>query len=473
MNADVDGCSLNCPFSTVLQIMGGTLFERRKFRVSFLFAFLALYAFLLTPLFSYSQEEYWQEAASLIQKSDFSNALKVTDKLLAQRPDDVLLLRMKAICLLELGDENRAVQILRQAITIDPASVSCRYYLAQALAYSGNVIEARKLLNEVIEQASDSEYARMAQNVLPKLDNLAASVEALPQGRRWNFSTRMAEEYDDNVPARSSHEKDTTPTESFQFSASAFLEVRLLDEKIEASPFTAGMSYAGYQSLHDRKSLNDLDVTSHAPSIFIEKNSVLKSIPWKARVAADYTNTELGFAPFSDSAGLKTNFEFQWSSWAVFAPHYSAELRYFKEDTLTPQFYSRDGLGQTAGFDQQFYLFNNKVFVSVGYNFQWDNTQGILFEINSHNASGSLGISLPWKLRLNTQLEYHTEDYNKFTFTPQRLDNLYTLSASLSRPVWKESLILELTYTYNTSNSNYNFAEYERSIYGIALNYNF
>ncbi len=448
--------------------------KQSGFQKFFLFFVFLLNLFRFSSLTSFADnDEYWKDAASFIQSGDFQNALKTIDQLLSERPNDILLLRLKAICLFELKDEDKAVKTLRQAIAIDPTNISCRYYLAQTLAYTGNILEAKKFLTEVITEAPNSEYAKMAHEVFPKLENLSISAEVLPQEHRWNFSTRTAGEYDDNVPSRSKHEPGNDPKDSFQFIASCFLEFHVLDEKMDASPLTTGLSYTGYQSLHERKIFNDFDVTSHTPSLFVEKSSYFKSMPFKTRLSTNYTKTELGFSDYSDSVELKTNFELQWAAWAVFSPHYSIELRSFKDDSVSPKFYSRDGIGECAGFDQQFYLFNNKIFISIGYDFQWDNTEGVFFEINSHNASGSISLSLPWKFRLYGQLEFHTEDYSKFTVSPQRFDNVYTLSTGLSRPLWKDNLSAEFTYSYSTSDSNYNFSEYERSVYGIALNCNF
>jgi len=80
-------------------------------------------------------QEYWQTAAELVQAGEYAAACQVVDGLLADRPDDVLLLRIKGICLLETERETEAVSVLRHATEIEPTSVACRYYLAQALAY--------------------------------------------------------------------------------------------------------------------------------------------------------------------------------------------------------------------------------------------------------------------------------------------------------------------------------------------------
>ena len=82
------------------------------------------------PFAMSQQGSSWQHAGELIQPGNYAGALKESERLLAERLNNVLLLRFKGICLMETGRQDEAVKVLRRAVTLNPNSIASRFYLA-------------------------------------------------------------------------------------------------------------------------------------------------------------------------------------------------------------------------------------------------------------------------------------------------------------------------------------------------------
>ena len=414
----------------------------------------------------------WRHAGDLIQAGNYAGALKESERLLAERPNDVLLLRFKGICRMETGHQDEAVTVLRRAVTLNPNSIASRFYLAQALAYQGGAVEASDLLREIQRMAPDSEYARRAAAVLPDLENLRNSRQAMPAQKRWDVTLRVAGEYDDNVPARASQDPNIPQAASFRLVTAADLEFRPLDQNLDQTPITLGVGYSFYQSLHERSSLEGFDLTSNSGRLYLQRSGQTAGMPYKARLTGHYTDDQLGGNQFDTSEGLRSDLDLQLSDWAVLAPFYSADWKNFRNKGNPPSQFSRDGLDQSIGFNQYFYTFHNKLVLSVGYAYRWADTDGQEFQLSSHQLNSSATVALPWKLNWVTSLAYANEDYLDFTPTPRRINNVITVSTVLSRPLWNPNVTADASYSYTTSLST-RTDDYKRNIIGLGLTYHF
>ena len=428
--------------------------------------------FSLTTSFAQeSQENNWRHAGDLIQSGDYASALKELDRLLSERPEDVTLLRLKGICLLQLGEVDGAISILQQALKKDSTSIACRYYLAQAFATRGSISLAIDLLRGVQKNAPESLYAQQAASILPELENLAVTGQALSDKRRWNLSLRSGTEYDDNVLNRSRHD-DGDPG-SWRLLMASYFEFRPIDQEIDSKPFTLGAGYGVYSSFHTREKFNDFNLLAQTARLFISHASQLKSVPYKAQLSGDYAYNRLGNHPYSHEAGVGTDLDVQWAPWATFSPTYSIHWKNVSDDTDIPELFSRDGHEQVLGVRQRFFTFKNKVIFDIYYNFRWTSAEGSQFDKQrSNEVGGATHLNLPWKIRFSTGVSYQNENYIRFAPSPpDRVENEVTTYATLSRPLWANGLTLETTYSHNTAESGADFADLHRNVYGISLSY--
>lgn len=425
------------------------------------------------PVASAQEPEDWRRAGELIQAGAYADAVEELDRLLAEKPDDVLLIRMKAISLIHLGKYDKAASLLRQAIEMDPETIASRYYLAQALASRGNVVEAAELLNEVQKRAPESLYAKRAKEILPQLENLQAAQQVLESKGRWSGSVSLAGEYDDNILAQAREDDADSARESFRWIPSVYLEFHPWDEKLDNAPLTIGGGYAFYQSFHERYILNDFNVTTMSPRLFLRKTGEVGSRHYMIGVESDYTFVRLGSRTFSHESGIKTYADLQLQDWMVFSPSYSIKFQNFKSDTSSPETFSRDGYRQSLGAGLFFYTLANRLILGAAYFYRPAHTDGSVFDANSHQVSGTAQISLPWKFRVTSGLEYESDKYVNYTPEPERSDHTITVFAGLSRPIWRDKLFLEANYTSARSYSEKSFAEYRRNVFSLSTRYYF
>ncbi|MGH7197460.1 MAG: surface lipoprotein assembly modifier [Candidatus Omnitrophota bacterium] len=438
-------------------------------KTAFIILFIAL---LSVPAFAQEEKPYWQKAGELVQSGKYAEALNEIDRLLAERPEDALLLRLKGVCHLQLNELDASVKALQKALKQDPNSIASRYYLAQAYAYRGNVLLAIDLLNEVREKAPGSRYAEQAARVLPDLQNLAVTAQAVSDKQRWNVSLRSGGEFDDNVMARSDNDPDVTHADTWRFVSSAYVEIRPVDQNIERTPLTAGLAYSIYQSLHERtEAFEEIDLTSQTARLFLRRGDRMWGKPYKFEVYGDTTDSRLGNHSFGQDVGVGTSLNLQWAPWVTVSPSYSIKWKDFRNDTILPEQFSRDGHEQSFGVSNRFYTFNNSVVLGASYYYRRADTRGSQFDIDSHDVGGSVNVSLPWQLGLAAGVNYSTEDYVQFVPEPTRADDSLSVSASITRPLWNPNLFVEFSYNYTTADSNVVFSEYSRQTFGVTFSY--
>jgi tetratricopeptide (TPR) repeat protein len=432
---------------------------------------LALVALISCPAFA-AEGDHWQKAGELIQAGNYSQALQEVDRLLGERPGDVLLLRFKGICHLQLNDLDSSVKSLKEALQKDPNSVAARYYLAQAYAYRGNVLLAIELLTEVREKAPGSRYAEQAARVLPELQSLAVTAQAVSDNKRWNVTLRSGGEFDDNAMARSDNDPDVTHTDTWRFISSAYLEIRPVDQNVDRTPVTGGLAYSIYQSLHERtEAFEEFDLTSQTARVFLRRSDRAWGKPVKFEVYGDYTDSRLGNHSYGQDVSTGASLHWQWAPWATVSPSYSIKWKDFRNDTTAPEQFSRDGHEQSFGVSNRIYAFQNSVVLGTSYYYRRAQARGSQFDIDSHDIGGNVNVSLPWQWGLFAGVTYSTEDYVQFVPEPTRADDSLSVSASLSRPLWNPNLMMEFNYNYTTADSNIDFSGYSRQTFGVAFTY--
>lgn len=460
-----------------------SLHSRAKSIQSFLSYILPFFAILLTCssliLFSFSppagaaDEPYWQSAIPYFEANDFKGAYTELERLLKARPDDPLLLRLQGVCLIELGNYDSAVKILERSVTLDPESIACRYYYARALACQGSLLSAIEVLNEVIQLSPDSEYAKQSQAILPELKNLAGSVRAIPDVKRWNLYANTALEYDDNVPGRAKNSALDTPKDSWRNTYTLYGEYRVLDQKIDASPLSLGCGYSINGSTYHRNSFSHYDMLSQELIIYIRHSDRLWDRAYTAKLQGGFSDTMLDWEDYSNVGSLDGSFDYRWHERITAKFIVGWYKNYFENDSEFPEFYSRDGDSYKIGVENYVYCMKNRLVLGLRYIYRKEDTEGKLFVIRSNDLTGSLNAYLPWQLHFSGSVIYQEEDYTNYTYDPKRLDDLLTFYASIERPIWKSWLTLRINYIYNTADSNFDFAEYRKNTIGISLSANY
>ncbi len=96
-------------------------------------------------------------------------ALQLAEKAYAKQPKSAEIADTYGWILLTGGQEDKGLGILRKAADMAPRDPSIRYHLAQALAKTGNRVEARKALQEALKTSNAFQEAAQAKQLLQEL----------------------------------------------------------------------------------------------------------------------------------------------------------------------------------------------------------------------------------------------------------------------------------------------------------------
>lgn len=109
--------------------------------------------------------------AWLLRKRDPGRALSLAEEVTRQHPDSAAFADTLAVILMDRGDDQRAVEVLRGLVGGEAAQVppTLRYHYAQALARTGNEGEAKALLSSLVNAGGDFPEKAAAQALLQQL----------------------------------------------------------------------------------------------------------------------------------------------------------------------------------------------------------------------------------------------------------------------------------------------------------------
>lgn len=439
----------------------------------FLFALLVLHI-QVQHCIAQDETPYWQRAAVLLNSQQYREAFAETNLLLNKHPNDVVVLRIQGVCLMELGRLDEAVATLQRGLEIEPESVACRYYLAQALAYRGSLLEAVKHLEVILAMAPQSEYGKQAGQVLPEIQSMILAGQAVRDANRYNVYLKIGEEYDDNVAARAETSKDTSENESWRTTYTFYGEIRYPDQEIDNSSFSLGLGYALDGSYHHSSPLDQYDLFANTVNLFIRTTGTLYESPYRLQIQTKYTDTNLSNDAFSNVIGLFGIVDYQWHQQVSTAITGAWSDKNYAEDTIYPEYFSRDGDEYRIGLKNNVTVCKNHLILGLDYSYRFNDSDGSQYVLKSHDLTGSVKAALPWLLQFHGQVAYQEHDYPEYVQDPPgRLDDIWTYYISLQRYLWNDQMTVDISFTHTTSSSTQEFAEYDRSVFGIGITMNY
>ncbi|HSH42494.1 MAG TPA: hypothetical protein VK973_10270 [Arenicellales bacterium] len=416
--------------------------------------------------------EYWEDAVTHIEADRYAQALAELDRLLAERPADSFLLRLKGFVLIALDRDPQAIPVLEEAVTSDPDDIAAHYYLGQAYGYSGYIGQAIERLEHVRQAAAGSRYAAASEELLERLYNLAASTGTGYSEQRLEASIQAGWKYDDNVPARADDDPDSSPTDSTSVTLSGYGKYEFLRMDELAVPVRAGAEISGYQSIHNREVFEAYDLTSATGRLFAYARGDVAEKPWTLNADAGATRAWLDEDPYSIEYFVGITADLQLNDYVIPSIGYRYTDMDFEDDTESPEYFSRDGREHVASAGATVYLLDNRLILGATYRYTSSDTEGTQFQVDSHGVASFIYATLPAGFNLTLRGSYSEEDYEEFVPDPTRLDDVVTLGATVDRE-FLDGLEVSVSYTTTEADSNRNFAEYDREVVDLAVRYAF
>ncbi|MCC5850317.1 MAG: tetratricopeptide repeat protein [Verrucomicrobia bacterium] len=415
-------------------------------------------------------DDFWDRVAVEMQRGAYSEAIRELEHAEADQPENHHIHRILGVCWLREGNHAKAEASLREALRLHPDSIASRYDLAQVLALRGKMNEAEFLLTEVMDLAPESLYAARAAEILPGLRQLRQTLLVQDQPKRWSLYARIAGEWDDNVPARPASSPDGD-TEAFRVTSSVYAAYRLTDQRSQPGLPTLETGIRYYRSDYPDDDFGNFEVESISASLDLSRNGRLFGKWMEVGLMASYTDTQLGGDAFNTDVGGAFRFSLQPAPRVMTTARFSAHRKSFDSEPEFPEFFSREGEEYEGSFDTHFYLFENRMILGAGYAYMWNDVDGSQFQLNRHRFRGSMTLNLPLALRWYTQVSFSSEDYESFVPDPKRQDDVWTAYTSLSRALGSPAWRAEVNATHTQADSSRDFAEYERTVYGIAISW--
>lgn len=423
-------------------------------------------------------QSLWAEAMALIEQGEYEKALPKVARVAQANPDNAYVARVMGYVLTETGRDEDAVVILRRAVTLNPHDPAAHYYLGQSLVFSGSTEAGLERLALVRREFPDSPFAEAAGSLLAQVEAAGAPSPPDPstgETSLWEIAVQGGMKYDDNVPARS--EADPTPgaRDSLVWTGSLFV-----DRDLWTSGGTDGLPLvweAGggvYASYHEREEFRAFDVTSASVRTSLEDRFPMGNNVVQTGVGASANRVWLDGESYSEEAGLDLNLDAQLSDRFVLALGAEGRKVEFENDSDFPDFFSRDGWYHEYSLGGMYYP-GPAWLGSMGltYTFSIADTDGSDYESETHGADGFVYLYLPAGFGLMGSGSYRSEEFIDFIPEPERLDEVWTWTATLSHGLGVDGLTGRLSWTRTQSDSNQEFTDYERDVYDLSLTWTF
>ncbi|MGI2329382.1 tetratricopeptide repeat protein [Planococcus sp. YIM B11945] len=111
-------------------------------------------------------EYYYKKALKELQRDQFPKAHKYLQRASELSPKDPLILMHYGIVLMEMQEFEQAMDVLRDAHSIDPEETDILFFLAEVHAHLGMFLDARKYAKKYVEQDVNGEYAAEALEII-------------------------------------------------------------------------------------------------------------------------------------------------------------------------------------------------------------------------------------------------------------------------------------------------------------------
>ena len=417
-----------------------------------------------------STEEFQSSPfARSFQEGNFESALEALQPLLKKYPSDPLLLRYRAITLVQLDRTQEASVQLQSLLNRDPNHIPTHYFLGLAYARSGETDKAAQEWKWVIEHSPLPQYRQWAETALSDLQKqISAAVP--PRPRKWFLAGTAGWEWDSNVTLKPDDKALAAAGDqnADRFSLNLQIVRRLLQEHDRLLDF----SYTTRHSFND-DGLDDLNFTSEEAGLAAGRGARFLNRPvWlggRYDLAVGFLKDDL----FSVAHGFTLSADARWSrrsrtvlanrlAWINFGP-----------DGSNPPQTSRDGFYDDLEMTQYFYSADLRryLFLSEAYNDA--RTRGGNFE--RRGLATRIGFHLPVRGRLEADVAsgFLWNRYPRFSslssLDPERRrDTDWDFYVGLAYPV-SPHLMGRMFYRFVKARNHNDFFEYDRHLTGVAL----
>jgi lipoprotein NlpI len=188
--------------------------------------------------------------------------------------------------------------------------------------------------------------SELGESAVTYLDLLKEKKVVVP--KKWRLNAGLSYQYDDNVALESDDTSSATRV-SGEGDSRAVIFVDGEYRFVQNLPFTMGMRYTFYQSIHSR--LHDFDLQNHQGTLFGNYQGKWKNIPYKFQLDYQYSNALLNEKRYREVHGITAKLNLNLGS------NLLTQLKYRFQDkdyhySITHHTANRDGNNNLIGIIQ-------------------------------------------------------------------------------------------------------------------------
>ena len=402
----------------------------------------------------------------------YDAAQPLLEPLLATRPDLDGLGYYVGFMRYRQKDYQGALRAFRAGTSSDPnIQQLTRFYSGLALAVLGLPEQAAAEIDEVRRLQPASPLTAPAERMRD------AVVAARAAEQRFHAEVRLGFFYDDNVavsPAGSNDPLVKLLREKNPASTGELAAVRFDYAFLRTGPWEASATFSFFTTYNN--DLPDFNVVDYLGALTGSYRGVIGSMPFQAGAQYSYDYLTLGGAEFVQRHTVSPFFTLVENAGNVSSLQLRWQDKEFSHDTNIPREEKRDGQNWMAGILHLFRFQGDQHFIKVGYQIDFDDTEGPTrrgrnYSYLGHRLIAGGQYTLPWfGIKLKYDFDVHLRDYEHVNTlfpitapgTVQRRDREYTSIAGIIIPlpfrlnalvewqrIWDDSNLDVFRYTRN------------------------
>lgn len=376
-------------------------------------------------------------------------------------------------------DYRGALDAFRSGRTADPELQQLtRFYAGLALGILGLPAQAAAEIEQAIRTVPGSPLTGPAERLRDTM------IAARQRDRRLTLDVRFGFFYDDNVPVvpdpDSGEPLVARLRDRRRTSTGELLGVRLDYAWLRTEQWEATVGYSFFGTHNN--DLPSFDITSHLGTAGVTRRAAVAGLPLV--VGAQYSFDAL----YLDEKDFLTRHTASVFGTLVESARHLTQVvaRYQNKDfgaasLPVPPAEDRDGDNWLAGITHFVRFAEDRHFVKLGYQFDYDATEGRNYTYRAHRLLAGAQYTLPWYgIRLRYDVDLHLRNYlHRNTLLPSTAPNTRerddkeltnVVRAELPLPL---NLTLAAEYQSTLNDSNLAVFDYTRSVFSLILQWSY
>lgn len=242
---------------------------------------------------------------------------------------------------------------------------------------------------------------------------------------------------------------------------------------VQTEDWQAGIGFNFIQTVYDRHDVDDYNLTTINPRAFVGHLFNVRMMPAYASASYDYRRDWLGYGGYESSHVARVDLVTKPLHWLETNLFYSASFEDYDIDGERPSLTSRDTTEHTVGLSADIFLNHQRdCWLTLGYAYVNSDARGSNFDSDAHSIQTGLTTRVSGPLWFMCEVSYATSDYASYTFSPQRLQDVWNFRAVLLYQIDKH-WSADLSYLHTRSDATSDEFEYQRNVIGVGVTWRY